>query len=136
MRWPRSMGPRCGTRTWRHCCLRIGGPLSGWKRRGWGWPANAFHVRLAPGLLEELPRDWASVWQKGPPRVNSMRDGDALLGVHPMLGKMAALPTGTGIGLRHCLPARDQRLVRLAAGMPVSLFRHGSLTRPFSAGPC
>jgi asparagine synthase (glutamine-hydrolysing) len=102
------------------------------QRRFSGWPASAFHVRFSEEFLRELPPEWRAIWRKGPPPVNPWRNGDPPLGISPILRKMSVVPTVTPDGVRHLLPYRDLRLVRLAARLPVSFLRQQGQTRPLA----
>ena len=97
-----------------------------------GWPGAAFHVRLSQEMLQQLPRNWAGVWRKGPPRTDVWAKGDPPIGISPMLRKAANQETAVAGGLRELLPFRDQRLMRLAARMPLSFLSHEGTTRPFA----
>ena len=106
------------------------------RRRYSGWPADAFHLRLSPELLMQLPAEWGTVWRKGlpppPPYLPSRTNPDPLIGYSPTARKLAAASTAEPGDLRSLLPYRDLRLLRLTAGMPARFLRHGGLTRPIA----
>ena len=98
-----------------------------------GWPAEAFHLRFSPQVLAQLPGAWGAVWRKGPPRVSGINTGwaagDPPIGISPVARKMSAVPTEGDYGVRHLLPYRDQRLLRLTAQIPAGFLQHGGQTR-------
>ncbi len=105
------------------------------RKRGGGWPEQAFAPKLTREFLAGLPKEWAKVWRKGPvwgPVVVQEGGQGGVIGISPMWYKNAEGGTASGLGLRQYLPYRDRRLMQLAAGMPVEFLLHEGKSRPFA----
>ena len=93
------------------------------------WPAGGFHARLSHDLLASLPPEWRHQWRAAyaPDPHPGERD---LWGFRPAIRKNAMTPTATvSASLRHLMPYRDRRLLRLAAAMPARYLHHGGANR-------
>jgi asparagine synthase (glutamine-hydrolysing) len=101
------------------------------RRARGGWPEKAFHLRFAKPLLDQLPSTWAPIWRKGPPRWVQGGPNDPT-GVSPIFSKVSFQGTATREGIRHLLPYRDRRLVRLTSRFPGRFGLHEGLTRPLA----
>lgn len=92
---------------------------------------DAFHVRLSAQLLHSLPREWGDLLDARPLAAPAPARGRPF-GFNPSLGKMAMLETATAEGIRHVLPYRDMRLLRLAASFPGEFYERPGDTRPLA----
>jgi asparagine synthase (glutamine-hydrolysing) len=89
---------------------------------------GAFHVRIAPSRLAHLPDEISQAIAKPPPIVAAHASGqwDYLPGIEKTLGHSNEFYAGA---LRMDFPYRDLRLLRLFAGMPLSVFRRQGFDR-------
>ena len=84
-------------------------------------PVDAFHVRIAPNLLDRLPEEIAAAAECNAGTLDAdSRDG--LLGYQPVAAKALAHPNAFHAGaVRMDFPYRDLRLLRLFASFPQEL---------------
>jgi len=93
------------------------------------WPAGGFHARLSKHALASLPPEWTREWRTAYAPDPAPR-ARALWGFRPAIRKNAMTPSSAACeGLRHLMPYRDRRLLRLAAGMPASFLHQGGMNR-------
>lgn len=88
-----------------------------------------FHVRIAPSRLANLPDEIRQAIATSPPPIVAMRPGGQwgyLPGIEKTLGQSNEFYAGA---LRMDFPFRDLRLLRLFAGMPLSVFRRQGMDR-------
>jgi len=108
------------------------------RHTGLGWPGGAFHVRLSNHAMQALPDAWSALWQM-PQDLNPMMHARRPIGMRPAERKSRMTSSASPeVRLRHLLPYRDQRLLRLNAAMPSHfLYRNGmnrALTRTLLKG--
>lgn len=93
------------------------------------WPAGGFHARLSQHALASLPPGWAREW-RAPFAPDPAPRVEDLWGFRPAIRKNVMTPTSAACRpLRHLIPFRDRRLLRLAAAMPASFMCHGGMRR-------
>ena len=119
------------TRSWpRRVAANLRDRLVARRARG-GWPEKAFQVRLSKELMAELPAHWPAIWRKGPPPFLETRP-EAPMGISAAMRKNAFGDTATAVGLRHLIPYRDRRLLRVTSRVPVKMLLHEGLSRPLA----
>lgn len=89
---------------------------------------GAFHMRIAPSRLEQLPEEIRQAIATPPATVAPRRGGQwgYVPGIEKTLGHANEFYAGA---LRMDFPFRDIRLLRLFAGMPPSVFRRQGMDR-------
>lgn len=96
------------------------------------WPADAFHVQMAPHRLAAATQEMRAIWSAPRPLTLERRRGDRW-GFMPGSEKMMQQPAETVAGrLRTDYPFRDLELLRRFAGFPVEFTEQPGLNRGFA----